>query len=135
MRGAPLLGLASACLLATACGCVETRTDEAHGGDLFRRYCAACHGTEGRGDGPIAPSLHPPPANLTAIAKRRGGNFDEAAVMMTIDGRRLVAEHGPRDMPVWGAVFAAQHVGEPFGVYGATLDARALSDYLRTIQE
>jgi hypothetical protein len=54
--------------------------------------------------------------------------------MMAIDGRRLVAQHGPRDMPVWGAVFAEQHVGEPFAIYGPTLDARALADYLRTIQ-
>ncbi len=55
--------------------------------------------------------------------------------MMAIDGRLSVEEHGPRDMPVWGVVFQQEHVGEPFAIYGPTLDARALADYLRSIQE
>ena len=38
------------------------------GGRLFRRECAQCHGADGAGDGPLAPSLHPAPANLTAPA-------------------------------------------------------------------
>jgi len=134
MRTAPLFGLV-ALLLAAIPGCIETRTDEAHGADLYRRYCAACHGTDGHGDGPLAASLNPPPADLTTLAKRNGGKFDEVSVMMIVDGRRLVAQHGPRDMPVWGAVFAEQHVGEPMAMYGATLDARAVADYLRTIQQ
>ena len=38
----------------------------------FVRYCSACHGAEGRGDGRC---LSPPvsPADLTRIAQRRGG--------------------------------------------------------------
>jgi mono/diheme cytochrome c family protein len=135
MRVLPLLGLAGACLLATLSGCLDTTTDEARGGDLYRRYCASCHGVEGRGDGPLGCCMSPPPSDLTTLAKRNGGKFDETGVMMVVDGRRLVAQHGPRDMPVWGAVFAEQHVGEPLPIYGATLDARALSDYLRTIQQ
>jgi mono/diheme cytochrome c family protein len=126
--------LLGALLLASA-GCIDRKTDEARGEVLFSRYCASCHGVSGRGDGPVAASLQPPPADLTGIARRAGGKFDETAVMMTIDGRRLVALHGPRDMPVWGAVFAEKHVGEPFGAYGPTLDARALADYLRTLQK
>jgi putative copper export protein/mono/diheme cytochrome c family protein len=33
---------------------------------LFQTHCAACHGPEGRGDGPAAAGLHPKPADLTA---------------------------------------------------------------------
>lgn len=134
MREPRRLALVVACVLAGAAGCVDTRTDEAHGSDLYRRYCASCHGVAGRGDGPLAASFRPSPTDLTTLAQRSGGKFDEAAVMMAIDGRTLVAQHGPRDMPVWGAVFAEQHVGEPFAMYGPTLDARALADYLRTLQ-
>ena len=119
---------------ALAAGCVDERTDPRTGAELFRRYCAACHGTSGRGDGPLADTLRTPPADLTRIAERAGGQFDETAVMMKIDGRRLVAEHGPSEMPVWGAVFQQEHVGEPLALYGPTLDARALADYLRTLQ-
>lgn len=126
--------LAAGLLIGGLVACADTRTDEATGEQLYRRYCASCHGESGRGDGPLAASLAPPPSDLTRLASRADGRFDETAVMMAIDGRRVVAQHGPREMPVWGAVFAERHVGEPFAVYGPTLDARALADYLRTIQ-
>ena len=35
-----------------------------HGEDLYRRFCLACHGSEGRGDGPAAKALNPKPANF-----------------------------------------------------------------------
>ena len=126
---------AGAAALAFATACVDQRTDVAKGRELYVQYCGSCHGESGRGDGPMAPAFQPPPTDLTTLARHAGGHFDEAGVMMVIDGRRLVAQHGPRDMPVWGAVFAEKHVGEPFAMYGATLDARALADYLRTIQQ
>ena len=131
---APGIGATAAVLLTVLAACVDARTDEATGEQLYRRYCASCHGESGRGDGPLAASLAPPPTDLTRLASGSGGKFDEASVMMAIDGRRAVAQHGPREMPVWGAVFAEKHVGEPFALYGPTLDARALADYLRTIQ-
>ncbi len=127
-------GLAAAGALALALGCVDQRTEEVKGQALYVQYCASCHGEDARGDGPMAGLFQPPPTDLTTLAKRTGGHFDEAGVMMVIDGRRLIAQHGSRDMPVWGAVFAEQHAGERFGIYGATLDARALADYLRTLQ-
>jgi high-affinity iron transporter len=34
------------------------------GAAVFQTACASCHGTTGRGDGPAAPGLTPPPANL-----------------------------------------------------------------------
>ncbi|MCP5057318.1 MAG: cytochrome c [bacterium] len=117
-----------------ALGCVDQRTEEVAGAALYERHCASCHGLSGQGDGPLATSLKVAPADLTGLARRSGGSFDESAVMMVIDGRLLVAQHGPREMPVWGAVFAEEHVGEPFAIYGATLDARALADHLRTLQ-
>jgi putative copper export protein/mono/diheme cytochrome c family protein len=33
---------------------------------LFAAHCASCHGERGRGDGPAAEGLRPPPADLTA---------------------------------------------------------------------
>ncbi len=54
--------------------------------------------------------------------------------MAVIDGRRAVAEHGPRKMPVWGAVFEGELEGEPYGVYEGIVRTRALSDHLRSLQ-
>ena len=34
------------------------------GADLFKTDCVACHGADGRGDGPASQTLVPPPANL-----------------------------------------------------------------------
>lgn len=32
---------------------------------LFETYCAVCHGTEGKGDGPISSKIPPPPSYLS----------------------------------------------------------------------
>ena len=42
----------------------------ARGRELYAARCASCHGASGRGDGPAAPGLDPPPSNLTAPALR-----------------------------------------------------------------
>jgi mono/diheme cytochrome c family protein len=39
-----------------------------NGKTLYQSYCAACHGKNGRGDGPAATSLHPKPADHTSAA-------------------------------------------------------------------
>ncbi len=36
------------------------------GADLFQRHCSACHGRGGRGNGPLAAGMQPPPADLIA---------------------------------------------------------------------
>jgi mono/diheme cytochrome c family protein len=43
-----------------------TSASVVRGSELFRQNCTACHGREGRGDGPMAKSLAIPPADLTA---------------------------------------------------------------------
>lgn len=37
-----------------------------NGNTLYQSYCAACHGKNGKGDGPAATSLHPKPADHTS---------------------------------------------------------------------
>lgn len=39
-----------------------------NGKALYHAYCAACHGNNGKGDGPAATSLHPRPADYTSAA-------------------------------------------------------------------
>lgn len=42
----------------------ETPAVLAQGRKLYAANCASCHGPEGRGDGPLAANLNPPPADL-----------------------------------------------------------------------
>jgi mono/diheme cytochrome c family protein len=79
------------------------------GQDLFAFYCAPCHGPGGKGDGPVAPSLRTPAADLTTIATRNGGTFPAARVesQVTGTGTTLIVSHGTREMPVWGPIFRA----------------------------
>lgn len=132
MRALSLVPLAVALCLTTGCGGDEERAPT--GQALFLRHCASCHGTDGAGRGPLAELLRVPPADLTRIAERAGGRFDDARVMAVIDGRREVAAHGPREMPVWGAVFEEELEGRPYGSYVGLLHSRALTDYVRSLQ-
>lgn len=75
------------------------------GGEVFRTYCASCHGAAARGDGPLASSMIKKPSNLTEIARRNGGQYPSEMVFKIIDGRQQVRGHGGSDMPVWGDVF------------------------------
>jgi hypothetical protein len=52
-----------------------------------------------------------------------------------IDGRRLVAAHGPRAMPVWGVIFEEELKDQSYPHYTGLLHARVLADYLRSIQQ
>jgi len=75
------------------------------GRELFVQHCAACHGTNAEGTGPLTSNLLGHPADLTQLSKRNGGEFPFWRVYRMIDGREAIAEHGPREMPAWGNWF------------------------------
>jgi len=105
------LPAASAQQTSTTVKKVPVRSTQAMAGkDLFREYCAVCHGTSGKGDGPAAIALKTMPADLTEIARKNGGKFPEVKVQNIINGQgEEPAAHGSRDMPVWGNIF--RHMG------------------------
>jgi len=81
-------------------------TETLNGVDLFKEYCAVCHGNGAKGDGPAADALKKKPADLTQLARKNGGTFPELHVMNYIKGQDVVAAHGTRDMPIWGSIFS-----------------------------
>ncbi|HEX6998662.1 MAG TPA: cytochrome c [Gammaproteobacteria bacterium] len=105
------------------------------GAELFERFCAACHGPEGRGDGPVAPTLNVLVPDLTQIAARRGGRFPAFEIRETIDGRGLVAAHGTRTMPVWGYEFWVEQGGDVVAEREARSIVDRLVEYLESIQQ
>jgi mono/diheme cytochrome c family protein len=133
-RGAVGWSIGAGLALWLACG--SESPPQPSGRIVYERHCAACHGLDGRGGGPVAANLHTPPADLTRLAARRDGKWDEAWIISIIDGRRDVAAHGPRDMPVWGSVFESELAGQdrPYPRYTTFLRVRDLADYLKSIQ-
>jgi mono/diheme cytochrome c family protein len=101
----------------------------------FVRYCSACHGAEGRGDGPAASALQSPPADLTRIAQRRGGHFPVAEMAAVIDGRTVVPAHGSREMPIWGERFGEMGGGGSVGEEVVRGNLLVLLEYLQAIQQ
>ena len=80
-------------------------TSAASGKQMFEAYCASCHGTAGKGNGPAAAALKSAPADLTGLSKKNGGRFPSDRVTSILRGQATVTAHGNRDMPVWGPVF------------------------------
>ena len=99
--------------------------------EMFNSYCVACHGREGRGDGPAAKALTKAPADLTQLSAKNGGKFPELRVMRFIEGLDEVAAHGNRDMPIWGNLFRYAGGGEAL----IPLRIKVLTDYIKTLQK
>lgn len=111
--------------------------------------CAACHGADGRGKGPLSVELKTAPADLTVLAKKNNGVFPFNAVSEVIDGRKSISAHGTREMPIWGFRYMpsanypealSPSAGDKYlNLFTAEIEVRtrilAVVDYLNRIQE
>ncbi len=108
----------------------------------FMNSCAACHGPDGTGGGPMAGFLMGSLPDLTKLSEANDGVFPVTKVFSTIDGTMTSGPHGTREMPIWGRRYSEQ------GAEGANLDFRAeeaevfvrfrilaLTEYLASIQQ
>jgi mono/diheme cytochrome c family protein len=98
---------------------------------MFTSYCAACHGPEGKGNGPAASELKVPPADLTQLAKNNNGKYPADHVRSILDFGAKAPAHGSNDMPVWGTLFRALDQNDQVKV---TLRLQNLVDYIKTLQ-
>jgi mono/diheme cytochrome c family protein len=102
------------------------------GAYAYRTYCASCHGSQGKGDGPLAESLRFTPPDLSLIAKRSGGEYPAETVHRIVDGRKPLPGHGGPDMPIWGDAFKNPETG--FDDASVKEKIRAVVEYVRTLQ-
>lgn len=91
--------------------------NEPIGRSTFMQNCAACHGGEGKGNGPLAELLTTKIPDLTTITSRNKGIFPQDYIYRIIDGRDMKSAHGTREMPVWGNTFLKESVQDfwPWG--------------------
>lgn len=99
----------------------------------YLRYCSACHGDDGRGDGVVSGLMQPHPIDLTQLAKQHGGTFPYLQVRESIDGRKQPHAHGDSEMPVWGEVLGGEKAMAQ-GDAHVRRRVQAITDYLATIQ-
>jgi len=132
------LGVAALAVLASAAGsraADEPAYSAAAGAVTYRTYCANCHGSDGRGEGYIAPMLRVKPTDLTRLAAENGGEYPADRVRAAIDGRTDVRAHGNREMPIWGDVFLWPEEDSPERRLHVVRKIGELVEHLREIQE
>lgn len=93
--------------------------DAAKAAQLFKMYCANCHGDKGDGQGPLGKTLNPPPRDFTKGDFKFGGT-DEDIFQVISNG--AAAKGGSPMMAPWGAAIPEA-------------DRRALVKYVRSLKK
>lgn len=107
------------------------QTSPASGAEMYKAYCAVCHGKVAKGDGPAAEELKVRPPDLTTLAKRHDGKFPDAYVSNVLRNGAKAPAHGTAEMPVWGPLFATLSGGDQ-----ALVNERItnLTNYIKSLQ-
>jgi mono/diheme cytochrome c family protein len=102
------------------------------GAIIFRNNCAACHGLEGRGDGPVSKTLKRNVPDLTRLSLRNGGTFPAIHVRTTVmlGADDLLPTHGSTTMPIWGPIFHEIEFDQDLG----NVRLENITKYLESIQ-
>ncbi len=81
--------------------------DAANGATLYAMYCSACHGMEGKGDGPGSAALEPKPANHTDTAFM--STLTDEHLYKVIYGGGPAIGKSPLMTP-WGSILTEQQI-------------------------
>ena len=136
-RRVPVLAVVSLVLIsvftcAQAHNQLQQPTRPVDGPGIFKSYCAACHGTDAHGNGPVAKALKRDVPDLTALAQRNNGAFPAIHVRNTLmfGADSLLPSHGSKGMPIWGPIFHEIEFDQDLG----NVRMENLIKYLETIQ-
>ncbi len=132
--------IAMVAMLAVTMGYAETsrkiiinagKTSPADGPDMYKNYCASCHGVNGKGNGPVASRLSARPTDLTVLAASNRSKFPSVHVIAVIDQGSNLQAHGVAGMPAWGPVFASMNKTTQYEKHQREAN---LSRYLEALQ-
>jgi len=107
------------------------RTNPTNGKLMYQSYCAPCHGSDGRGNGPAAAAMTKPPVDLTQLARMNHGKYPDSHVVSVLEFGSAQPAHGSADMPVWGHLFDRI---DPAQSNARALRISNLTRYLETMQ-
>lgn len=108
------------------------QTSAASGSEMYKSYCAACHGTDGKGNGPAVEALKVVPPDLTTMAARNNGKYPALKVSAVLRGEEALAAHGTKDMPIWGDLFWSMSGGHEAEVHQRVAN---LNSYIESLQK
>lgn len=108
------------------------QTSPASGQEMFKAYCAVCHGANGQGNGPAAQALKTPPADLATLAANNGGKYPALKISAIIRGEDAVPAHGSKEMPIWGNLFWELSAGHESEVQQRVAN---LNQYMASLQK
>ena len=102
------------------------------GASIFGNYCAACHGLDGRGKGPVSKALKQEVPDLTSLSLRNHGTFPAIHVrtVITFGADDLLPAHGSKEMPIWGRIFHEIEFDQDLG----NVRLENVTKYLESIQ-
>lgn len=103
------------------------------GPEMFRQYCAACHGVDGKGHGPAASALKVGVPDLTVLTRNNQGKYPGRRVISAIKGDAALTAHGSKDMPVWGTIFHEMSIMSSESQVVTRLSN--LAGYIETLQQ
>jgi mono/diheme cytochrome c family protein len=127
-------------MLAATMGYAETsrkiiinagKTSPADGPNMYKSYCASCHGVNGKGNGAVASQLSTRPTDLTALAVGNRNRFPSVHVIAVIDQGTNIQASGSAGMPAWGPVFASMNKTTQYEKHQRETN---LSRYLEALQ-
>ncbi len=107
------------------------KTSPTSGKQMYSSYCAPCHGSDGRGNGPVAPALKVPPTDLTLLTRNNHGKFPDSHIVTVLQNGTDLRAHGNQEMPVWGPIFGKMNTTNP---QDKLLRISNVSRYLETLQ-
>jgi mono/diheme cytochrome c family protein len=108
------------------------QTNAASGEEMYKNYCAACHGADGKGSGPAASALKVSPTDLSDLSTKNGGKYPSLHVSSVLRGEAETPAHGSKDMPVWGPLFRHLSQGHDAEVQQRIAN---LNQYVETLQK
>jgi mono/diheme cytochrome c family protein len=105
-------------------------TEPTSGATMYKSYCAACHGSAGKGDGPAAEFLRIAPPDLRMLAQRNHGEYPANHVVTTLRLGIPSHAHGTSDMPLWGELFRTVDANQSLG----ELRVKNLTNFIESLQ-
>jgi len=105
--------------------------DPTSGAQMYQSYCASCHGTQGKGNGPAVEFLKTPPPDLTRLSLINGGEYPEARVLARLRRSPHSGSEASLTMPDWDRLFRSLHSGQS----QVNLREYNLTTYIQSLQE